>query len=59
MGILAGATVLGFEPLAENRKLISDRLPVRLGEQRQHGRGEEAHTFLQIEPGESVSSFGK
>ncbi|CAK9109161.1 unnamed protein product [Durusdinium trenchii] len=54
MGILAGATVLGFEPLAENRKLISDRLPVRLGEQRQHGRGEEAHTFLQIEPGESV-----
>ncbi|CAK9053193.1 unnamed protein product [Durusdinium trenchii] len=53
MGILAGATVLGFEPLAENRKLISDRLPVRLGEQRQHGRGEEAHT---TEPSKRLDS---
>ena len=50
MGILASATVLGFEPLLENRKLIDDRLPARLGE---YGHGK-SHTFLQIEPGEAV-----
>ena len=51
MGILASATVLGFEPLLENRKLIDDRLPARLGE---YGHGK-SHTFLPIEPGEAVS----
>jgi len=50
MGILAGATVIGFEPLLENRKLIDDRLPVRLSEYDQTS----AHTFLHIEPGEPV-----
>ena len=50
MGILAGATVIGFEPLLENRKLIDDRLPVRLSEYGQTS----AHTFLHIEPGEAV-----
>lgn len=50
MGILAGATVIGFEPLLENRKLIDDRLPVRLSEYDQTS----AHTFLHIEPGEAV-----
>ena len=51
MGILASATVLGFEPLLENRKLIDDRLPARLQAEYGHGK---SHTFLQIEPGEAV-----
>ena len=50
MGILAGATVIGFEPLLENRKLIDERLPVRLSEYGQLS----AHSFLHIEPGEAV-----
>ena len=54
MGILAGVTVVGFEPLRENRKLVSDRLPVQLGEYQRSG---DAYTFLHIEPGEPVSWF--
>eukprot|EP00933_Yihiella_yeosuensis_P080773 TRINITY_DN9425_c1_g1_i1.p1 TRINITY_DN9425_c1_g1~~TRINITY_DN9425_c1_g1_i1.p1 ORF type:complete len:543 (-),score=84.84 TRINITY_DN9425_c1_g1_i1:137-1765(-) len=54
MGILSGATVIGFEPLAENRRLVSERLPIALGDL---GLVEESctdiyHTFLRLEPGE-------
>ena len=49
-GILAGATVLGFEPLKENRRLIDDRLPVRLSE---HSLSRK-HSFLEVPPGEPV-----
>ena len=53
MGILAGATVIGFEPLLENRKLIDDRLPVRLSEYADFPM--KAHSFLPIEPGEAAT----
>lgn len=54
-GILAGATVLGFEPLAENRRLVDVRLPEALA-----AKGPECnnystfHTILDIKPGESI-----
>ena len=50
-GILAGATVVGFEPLRENRRLIDDRLPAQLLREQQLL---EAHSFLELVPGEAV-----
>ena len=57
MGILAGATVLGFEPLRENRKLVDERLPAQL---HQHGHPQgtiaQAYSFLPIAPGEPAQA---
>ncbi|CAK0806366.1 unnamed protein product [Prorocentrum cordatum] len=52
-GVLAGATVVGFEPLLKNRRLFESRFPAALGEAAPQARagGCRAHTLLDVAPG--------
>ncbi|CAE7533492.1 CYP71D11 [Symbiodinium sp. CCMP2592] len=54
MGILAGATVIGFEPLRENRKLVEERLPAALQQEGYEKGLHTAFSFLTVAPGEAV-----
>ncbi|CAE8586486.1 unnamed protein product, partial [Polarella glacialis] len=58
MGIMAGATVLGFEPLATNRQLVGERLPAALEKYWALAADDScrgpSHTLLHVVPGEAI-----